>query len=161
MLSGSIWSSAPNFWMGGGLESRCVGRVYGADGAVPCTVCCSVNFTHFIPGLTKRDCGELQRASVSIFFTSFLHSIHSMSMTCEYQRKPTFHARTHAHAHKSAYCALHLCSNDTSAYRPTILIFNISRKFRTHPPRYLACISEMVSTSSIQILIFASIFPLY
>jgi len=22
------------FWMGGGLESRCVGRVYGADGAV-------------------------------------------------------------------------------------------------------------------------------
>ena len=22
--------------MGGGLESRCVGRVYGADGAVPC-----------------------------------------------------------------------------------------------------------------------------
>ena len=25
--------SAPNIWMGGGLESRCVGRVYGADGA--------------------------------------------------------------------------------------------------------------------------------
>jgi len=23
--------------MGGGPESRCVGRVYGADGAVPCT----------------------------------------------------------------------------------------------------------------------------
>jgi len=23
-----------DFWMGGGLESRCVGRVYGADGAV-------------------------------------------------------------------------------------------------------------------------------
>jgi len=23
--------------MGGGIESRCVGRVYGADGAVPCT----------------------------------------------------------------------------------------------------------------------------
>jgi len=22
------------FWMGGGLENRCVGRVYGADGAV-------------------------------------------------------------------------------------------------------------------------------
>jgi len=34
MLSCSIWFSAPNFWMGGGLESRCVGRVYGADGAV-------------------------------------------------------------------------------------------------------------------------------
>ena len=25
---------APSFWMGGGLESPCVGRVYGADGAV-------------------------------------------------------------------------------------------------------------------------------
>ena len=33
MLSCSIWFSAPNFWMGGGLESRCVGRVCGADGA--------------------------------------------------------------------------------------------------------------------------------
>jgi len=35
MLSCSIWFSAPIFWMGGGLESRCVGRVYGADGAAP------------------------------------------------------------------------------------------------------------------------------
>jgi len=34
MLSYSIWFSAPSFWMGGGLESRCVGRVYGVDGAV-------------------------------------------------------------------------------------------------------------------------------
>ena len=34
MLSCSIWFSAPSFWVGGGLESRCVGRVYGADGAV-------------------------------------------------------------------------------------------------------------------------------
>jgi len=32
MLSCSIWISAPSFWMGGGLENRCVGRVYGADG---------------------------------------------------------------------------------------------------------------------------------
>jgi len=36
-----MWFSTPSFWMGGGLESRCVGRVYGADGAVqrivPCT----------------------------------------------------------------------------------------------------------------------------
>ena len=31
MLIWSIWFSAPSFWMGGGLESRCVGRVYGAD----------------------------------------------------------------------------------------------------------------------------------
>jgi len=34
MLSCNIWFSAPSFWMGGGLESRCVGHVYGADGAV-------------------------------------------------------------------------------------------------------------------------------
>jgi hypothetical protein len=34
MFSCSIWFSAPSFWIGGGLESRCVGRVYGADGAV-------------------------------------------------------------------------------------------------------------------------------
>ena len=33
MLSCSICFSAPSFWTGGGLESRCVGRVYGADGA--------------------------------------------------------------------------------------------------------------------------------
>ena len=33
MFSCSIWFYAPKFWMGGGLESRCVGRVYGADGA--------------------------------------------------------------------------------------------------------------------------------
>jgi len=34
MLSCSIWFSAPSFWMGGGLESRCVGRVYGAVSVV-------------------------------------------------------------------------------------------------------------------------------
>ena len=31
MLSCSIWFSASSFWIGGGLESHCVGRVYGAD----------------------------------------------------------------------------------------------------------------------------------
>ena len=30
MLSCSIWFSALSFWIGGGLESRCVGRVCGA-----------------------------------------------------------------------------------------------------------------------------------
>jgi len=34
MLSCNIRFPAPSFWMDGGLESRCVGRVYGADGAV-------------------------------------------------------------------------------------------------------------------------------
>ena len=38
MLSCSVWFSAPSFWMGGGLESRCVGRVYGANGAVHGTI---------------------------------------------------------------------------------------------------------------------------
>jgi hypothetical protein len=33
MLSCSIRFSAPSFWMGCGLDSRCVGRVCGADGA--------------------------------------------------------------------------------------------------------------------------------
>ena len=32
MLSCSVRFSAPNFWMGGGLDSRCVGRVCGTDG---------------------------------------------------------------------------------------------------------------------------------
>ena len=34
MLGCSIWFSAPSFWMGSVLESCCVGRVYGADGAM-------------------------------------------------------------------------------------------------------------------------------
>jgi hypothetical protein len=34
MLSCSTWFSEPSFWMGGEPESRCAGRVYGADGAV-------------------------------------------------------------------------------------------------------------------------------
>jgi len=34
MLSCSIRISAPSFWMGGGFDSRCVGRVCGADIAV-------------------------------------------------------------------------------------------------------------------------------
>jgi hypothetical protein len=34
MLSCSIWFSTPSFWKGGGLEGRCVSRVYGADGAL-------------------------------------------------------------------------------------------------------------------------------
>ena len=38
MFSCSIWISAPSFWMGGGLESHCVGRVYGADGALHGTI---------------------------------------------------------------------------------------------------------------------------
>jgi len=35
MLSCSIWFSAPSFWMGGGLESRSVGRVCGVFRTLP------------------------------------------------------------------------------------------------------------------------------
>ena len=38
MLSCSIWLYAPSFWKGGGLESRCVGRVCSAHGAVHGTI---------------------------------------------------------------------------------------------------------------------------
>jgi Ca2+/Na+ antiporter len=34
MLSYSIWFSLPSLWLDGGLESRCIGHVYGANGAV-------------------------------------------------------------------------------------------------------------------------------
>ena len=33
-MSCSIWYSAPGLWIGGDLESRCIGRLYGADSAV-------------------------------------------------------------------------------------------------------------------------------
>ena len=52
MLSCSIWFSAPSFWMGDGLESRCVGRVYGADGTVSLHVAgklCGVTQSHSFP----------------------------------------------------------------------------------------------------------------
>jgi len=48
VLSCSIWFSAPSFWMGDGLESRCVRHVYGADGAVHCTIR-TVNTYAYVP----------------------------------------------------------------------------------------------------------------
>jgi len=42
MLSCSIWFFVPGLWMGGGLESRCVGRVCGLEGAVRKTICCNL-----------------------------------------------------------------------------------------------------------------------
>jgi len=56
MLSCSIWFSAPSFWMGGGLESRCVGRVYSADGAVRLTIR-TVHTTIYI--LAFQDSGNI------------------------------------------------------------------------------------------------------
>ena len=45
MLSCGTWFSAPSFWIGGGLESRCVGLVYGADGAVHTTYAAALKTT--------------------------------------------------------------------------------------------------------------------
>ena len=57
MLSCGIRFSAPSFWMGGGLESRCVGRVYGADGAVDglCTCVPLINITFRLRGFVFRN----------------------------------------------------------------------------------------------------------
>ena len=65
MLSCSIWFSATSFWMGGGLESRCVGRVYGADGARHHPLCYSLRPGHssilpalnFQPAATRKPDG--------------------------------------------------------------------------------------------------------
>jgi len=46
MCSCRIWFSAPSLWNGGGLESRCVCRVYGADGAVRHGTIRTVHTTH-------------------------------------------------------------------------------------------------------------------
>ena len=48
MLSCSIRFCAPSFWMGGGLNSRCVGRVYDADGARPSSGALDVELQHMV-----------------------------------------------------------------------------------------------------------------
>ena len=58
MLRCSIWFSAPSFWMGGCLESRCVGRVYGADGAVRLTV--ARHHSHLDTGFSWFPCAQKQ-----------------------------------------------------------------------------------------------------
>jgi len=57
MLSCSIWFSAPSFWVDGGLENRCVGRVYGADGAVHGTIRNA--------GFCSKDCFVTQTVTLS------------------------------------------------------------------------------------------------
>ena len=53
MLSCNMWFSAPSFWMDGGLESRWVGRVYGADVAVV-----KINLGVCCIGVEKQDCSS-------------------------------------------------------------------------------------------------------
>jgi len=46
MLSCSVWFSAPSFWMSGGLESRCIGRVCGADAAMQLQLHSTIRTAH-------------------------------------------------------------------------------------------------------------------
>ena len=72
MLSCSIWFSAPSFWMDGGLESRCVGRVCGAVGAVPET-CRAKNISIKLPCCIKLAFHIIYKLSLSLgnVFTKF------------------------------------------------------------------------------------------
>ena len=62
MLSCSMWFSAPSFWMGGGLESRCVGRVC----VVPMVPCEIISYVYFFrrPSVHKN---SVSRKSEIIF----------------------------------------------------------------------------------------------
>jgi len=66
MLSCSVWFSAPSFWMGGGLKSRCVGRVYGAD--VPET-CRAKNTSMKLPCCNKLAFHIISR-NINLFTSS-------------------------------------------------------------------------------------------
>ena len=64
MLSCSTWFSAPSLWMAGGLESRCVDRVCGADGAVHGTnrtVHCGSQDHHPSTNSVQKPCAATQR----------------------------------------------------------------------------------------------------
>jgi uncharacterized UPF0160 family protein len=65
MLSCIIWFSTPGFWMGGGLESRCVGCVYGADSAVH-----QVGISNYFTQISVRYNIKLQ--SVPVIYAYFV-----------------------------------------------------------------------------------------
>ena len=82
MLSCSIWFSALSFWMGGGPESRCVGRVYGADGvdfrvygadgalhpsknSVQKTICCNLTSNAPDDGRMYRNMGTIRTVNTT------------------------------------------------------------------------------------------------
>jgi len=82
MLSCSVWFSAPSFWMGGGLESRCVGGVYGADGAVhhhssknsvQKTICCNSKSNARDDGRMYSKHVELRIHQYNYLVASILH----------------------------------------------------------------------------------------
>ena len=67
MLSCSIWFSAPSLWMGGGLQSHCVCRVYSADGAV---------FPHHTHGL-RSGCQDHNPSKSSVQKTTCCNSTYN------------------------------------------------------------------------------------
>ena len=86
ILSCSILFSAPSFWMGGGLESHCVGRVYGADGAFA---------RHHPHRAYAPETYRAKNASIKLpsfiklafqFISSYLFSVHCAHVFC---RVPT------------------------------------------------------------------------
>ena len=76
MLSCSIRFSAPSFWKGGGLESRCVGRVYSADGAVVQSTCqCKAFFIWFPFQYVFCSSGQKHMASINNFLVATIFSL--------------------------------------------------------------------------------------
>jgi len=73
MLSCSIWFSVTSFWMGGGLESGCVGRVYGADGAV------ARYHPHRTQRLSKTRCTKPYAATQHLMFLMMAVCTRNMS----------------------------------------------------------------------------------
>ena len=61
-----IWFSALTLWMGGGLQSRCVDRVYGADGAV--------RLSHMAPSSPKSNIRL--HSTIQYISTKHLPSLH-------------------------------------------------------------------------------------
>jgi len=75
MLRCSIRFSAPSLWMGGGLESRCLGRVYDADDAVR-LVASNWHFTLFHEeDARSKNPHTLNVRSVSTFLSCHVHQI--------------------------------------------------------------------------------------
>ena len=79
MLSCRIRFSAPSFWMGGGLVSRCVGHVYSADGAVHGTIR-TVHTTYVTTYIKKNTL--LHQVGISNYFRRQLYLLHSCLRMC-------------------------------------------------------------------------------
>ena len=72
MLSCSVWISAPSFWMGGGLKSRCIGRVCGADGA-----------GHMAPSKYINKITLLHQVGIPNYFMRKMNGQRTLKFQCE------------------------------------------------------------------------------